>query len=121
MAAAHDSRAEGPILVQCAPFLMQCIVSGDGLMSVSNAISADDFQALEQKVLRAVGVLRHERETRAAAEAEVQRLRGELTELREQHAAASESASAELLALREERAAVKQRVEIMLHQMDELM
>ena len=97
-------------------------------MSTPNPISADEFQALEQKVLRAVEVLRREREGRAAAEAEVARLRGELGETREelaqlheQHSTANDNAAAELEALRQERAEVRQRVEMMLHQMDELM
>ena len=97
-------------------------------MSTSNPISADEFQALEQKVLRAVEVLRREREGRAAAEAETARLRGELArtreelaQLHEQHATANDNATAELEALRQERAEVRQRVEAMLHQMDELM
>lgn len=90
-------------------------------MSASNSISVDEFQALEQKVLRAVEVLRREREARAAAEAEVARLREELRELRDEHSAASDSAATELEALRQERAEVRHRVEMMLHQMDELM
>ena len=90
-------------------------------MNGSNPISADEFQALEQKVLRAVEVLRRERAARVAAEAEAARLRGELAALTKQHAAAGESAATELEALRQERAAVKQRVEMMLQQMDELM
>ena len=90
-------------------------------MSASSSISVDEFQALEQKVLRAVEVLRREREARAAAEAEVTRLRAELAQRTDEHSAASESAAAELEALRQERAEVRQRVEMMLHQMDELM
>ena len=84
-------------------------------------MSVDEFQALEQKVLRAVEVLRREREARAAAEAEVTRLRAELAQRTDEHSAASESAATELEALRQERAEVRQRVEMMLHQMDELM
>ena len=90
-------------------------------MSASNPITADEFQALEQKVLRAVEVLRRERAARAAAESEAARLREELSQMKEEHTTASESAASELEALRQERAEVRQRVELMLHQMDELM
>ncbi len=38
--------------------------------TISSGISADEFQALEQKVLRAVEIVKREREARAAAEAE---------------------------------------------------
>ena len=41
-------------------------------------MSADEFQALEQKVLRAVEIVKREREARAAAEAEVASLRAQL-------------------------------------------
>ena len=40
----------------------------------------DEFQALEQKVLRAVEIVKREREARAAAEAEVASLRQKLEE-----------------------------------------
>ena len=99
---------------------------------ISPTVSQDEFQALEQKVLRAVEIVRHEREARAAAEAAVARLQQQLSdrdaELEEykathaaeadQHKAASE---AEIAALQHERAEVRQRVEKMLQQMDELL
>ena len=65
--------------------------------------------------------MRREREARAAAEAEIARLRDELAQRTEEHSALTESAAAEVEALRQERAEVRQRVEMMLHQMDELM
>jgi chromosome segregation ATPase len=89
-------------------------------MSISTnspSISADEFQALEQKVLRAVEIVKREREARAAAEAEV-------ASLREQLAAQQTAASAnetELNTLNKEREAVRLRVEKMLQQMDELL
>ncbi len=85
--------------------------------AISPSISADEFQALEQKVLRAVEIVKREREARAAAEAEV-------VLLREQLAAqlASQSATeSELNLLNKERDTVRQRVEKMLQQMDELL
>ncbi len=80
-------------------------------------ISVDEFQALEQKVLRAVEIVKREREARAAAEAEVERLREQLNA----QAAASATAQSEISTLAKEREAVKQRVEKMLQQMDDLL
>jgi chromosome segregation ATPase len=83
----------------------------------SPSISADEFQALEQKVLRAVEIVKREREARAAAESEVASLREQLAA---QQSAASANES-ELNTLTKEREAVRLRVEKMLHQMDELL
>lgn len=81
------------------------------------AISADEFQMLEERVLRAVEVLRHERGARSAAEAEVERLHGELDRQRE----SAGQLQAGLTALQSEREQVRRRVEKMLEQMDELL
>jgi uncharacterized coiled-coil DUF342 family protein len=80
------------------------------------AISADEFQALEQKVLRAVEIVRREREARAAAEAEAASLREQLDAL----TTASNHAQSQITTLNQERDAVRARVEKMLQQMDEL-
>jgi hypothetical protein len=80
----------------------------------TSTISVDEFQALEQKVLRAVEIVKREREARAAAEAEV-------ASLRQQLAAQQTSTESELNTLTKEREAVRQRVEKMLQQMDELL
>ena len=90
-------------------------------MSTSAAISVDEFQALEQKVYRAVEIVKREREMRAAAEMEVARLKEELTAEQKEHSVTAEAAASELDALRQEREQVRQRVEKMLHQMDELL
>ena len=80
-------------------------------------ISVDEFQALEQKVLRAVEIVKKEREARAAAEAEVASLREELATYKQNvHAAETE-----LTTLNKEREAVRVRVEKMLRQIDELL
>ena len=81
------------------------------------AISIDEFQALEQKVLRAVEIVKRERESRASAEAEITSLREQIEVLTSVHA---ETASS-LQAMEKERAEVRQRVEKMLTQMDELL
>ena len=76
-------------------------------------LSFDEFQALEQKVLRAVEVVKRERAARAQAEAEVASLR---TQLEAQTALIEEQMSA----TNKERETVRSRVEGMLRQMDEL-
>lgn len=83
----------------------------------SGSIGPDEFQALEQKVLRAVEVVRCEREARAAAEAEVAALRKQLDEL----TSASNGAQNQITMLNQERETVRLRVEKMLQQMDELL
>ena len=85
--------------------------------TISPNVSADEFQALEQKVLRAVEIVKREREARAAAEAEVVNLRTQLNE-QQQLSAMAES---EINTLSKERETVRQRVEKMLEQMDELL
>ena len=114
-------------------------------MSTPAPISADEFQALETKVLRAVEIVKRERESRASAEAEVARLQQQLSELQNElsrvqhdlgeahrqnesyaaeiqhHTSTSEAAASELSNLQQERAEVRQRVEKMLQQMDELL
>lgn len=81
-------------------------------------ISFDEFQALEQKVLRAVEIVKREREARAAAEAEVATLRAQL-------AAQSAQKDSEVTTLNatltQERELIRQRIEGMLSQMDELL
>ncbi len=94
---------------------------------MSSGVSVDEFQALEQKVLRAVEIVKREREARAAAEAEVAALREQLAA--QAGAVASEvqtvqrekeAAEGQVAALNQERDAVRLRVEKMLKQMDEL-
>ena len=86
-------------------------------MESGASISPDEFQALEQKVLRAVDVVRREREARAAAEAEADSLRKQLDEL----TSASNAAQNQITTLNQERETVRLRVEKMLQQMDELL
>jgi chromosome segregation ATPase len=85
--------------------------------TVSAPVSQDEFQALEQKVLRAVEIVRREREARAAAEAEAATLREQLDAL----TVASNTAQGQITTLNQEREAVRLRVEKMLSQIDELL
>jgi chromosome segregation ATPase len=80
------------------------------------ALSADDFSALEERVMRAVAIVRRERKARAeaqerAGQAEVQ--------VREQ-AGQLENLQKELTALRAERDQVRQRVDRLLAELNGL-
>ena len=101
------------------------------LASTSSSLATDDFHALEQRVLRAIEVVRREREARVGAEAELARLKqrvaeqaAEIDRLEREHTEqrlAAEAAHTELATLNDERAEVRGRIERMLHQMDELL
>jgi hypothetical protein len=80
-------------------------------------ISVDEFQALEQKVLRAVEIIKQEREARAKAEAEIASLK---EQLEFQTLVATEAQTA-VTSLTKDRDNVRLRVEKMLQQMDELL
>jgi predicted nuclease with TOPRIM domain len=79
-------------------------------------VSADDFSALEERVLRAVALVKRERQTRVAAEE-----RATLAEtLFDEQSQRLEKTEGEVAALKAERDAVRQRVERLLSQLDEL-
>jgi chromosome segregation ATPase len=82
-----------------------------------SSLSADEFQVLEQKIRRAVEIVRRERELRAAAESEAASLREQLDSL----LVASNEAQTQITALHQEREAVRGRVERLLRQVDELL
>jgi anti-sigma factor ChrR (cupin superfamily) len=97
----------------------------------SASISVDEFQALEQKVLQTVELIKREREAKAAAEAEVIAVKAELAARTEElatHKDELESRGQEIVALRQElvqnlqreREAVRLRVEKMLASIDEI-
>lgn len=91
---------------------------------LNGTISADEFQALEAKVLQAVEMIRREREARAAVEAERNAAQGEVATLHERLRAleeANSTARTELETYHHEREAVRGRVERLLAQMDELL
>ncbi len=73
------------------------------------AMSADDFSALEERVLRAVALVKRERQARIAAEEHAARFEARLEQM-----------EGEVAALRAERDAVRQRVERLLSQLDAL-
>ncbi len=83
----------------------------------TSAISLDEFQALEEKVLRAVEIVKREREARAAAESEVANLKEQM----EFQTLVAAEAQTSINTLNQERDQVRQRVEKMLEQMDQLL
>jgi chromosome segregation ATPase len=94
------------------------------------AVSVDDFSALEERVRRAVDVVKREREARGAAEARVAELETRVTESEARAGQAEaqvqaqsplvERLESEMSALRAERDQVRQRVERLLAQLDAL-
>jgi Tfp pilus assembly protein PilO len=82
----------------------------------TTTISVDEFQALEQRVMRTVELIRSEREARASAEAEITVLK----DLLDTASAETSALTVELAALKQERTQVKTRVDAMLKQLDDL-
>lgn len=80
------------------------------------ALSAEDFSALEERILRAVNLVKLERLARAAAEERLAVIESKLGE----QAQLAEQMQKELDALRSERDKVRQRVERLLRQLDAL-
>ena len=87
------------------------------------AVSADDFAALEERIRRAVELVKRERQARAGAETRSAELEARVTQAEAQVRALSpmmEQLQNELNALRAEREQVRQRVERLLKQLDTL-
>ena len=97
---------------------------------VALAVSVDDFSALEERVLRAVEMLRHERQARAAAEVRIAEAEecaanavaqlGPLQTQLNQQTPLIEQLQNEIFSLRAERDTVRHRVERLLEQLDSL-
>jgi len=79
-------------------------------------VSADEFSALEERVLRAVNLVKRERLARTAAEDRAAQAESRLAEETE----SAKKLSSEIDSLRAEREAVRQRVEKLLAQLDAL-
>lgn len=79
-------------------------------------MAVDDFSALEERVLRAVEVVKRERAARAEAEENAGRLEKRLSE----QGALLEQTQQQLKSLEREREQVRQRVERLLKQIDEI-
>ncbi len=78
-------------------------------------IGSENFPALEQKIYKAIELLKSAREGKAAAERDTNRLREQL----EQREEDLELLRAEVVGLRREREEVRGRVEKMLKQLDQ--
>ena len=97
---------------------------------VALAVSVDDFSALEQRVLRAVEMLRHERQARAAAEVRIAEAEQSAAAANEQLGTLQsqlslqtplvEQLQSEIASLRAERDTVRHRVERLLEQLSSL-
>ena len=79
-------------------------------------VTADDFAALEQRVLRTVELLKKERDARATAEQNA----ATLQQLLDEQSAELSRVQEQVRAFEQERETVRQRVERLLHQMDEI-
>jgi len=79
-------------------------------------VSADDFSALEQRIVRAVEMVKRERQARIAAEERAAHVESQLDD----QAPRIEQLEKELHALKGERDHVRQRVERLLGQLDAL-
>jgi chromosome segregation ATPase len=105
-------------------------VTEDVAPPVALAVSSDDFSALEERVLRAVEMLRHERQARAAAEVRIAEAEecaakavaqlGPLQTQLNQQTPLIEQLQNEVSCLRSERDTVRTRVERLLEQLDSL-
>lgn len=78
--------------------------------------NTDDFSALEERVMRAVEVVKRERTARAEAEQNASRLQS----LLDAQSALLEQAKEQMRTLEREREQVRQRVERLLKQIDEI-
>ena len=83
---------------------------------IALTVSADDFSALEDRIIRAVEMVKRERQGRIAAEERAQQAETELRETTPR----IESLERELVTLKNERDHVRQRVERLLGQLDAL-
>ena len=83
---------------------------------IALTVSADDFAALEDRIVRAVEMVKRERQGRIAAEERAKQVEIEL----HQTTPRIESLERELLTLKNERDHVRQRVERLLGQLDAL-
>lgn len=79
-------------------------------------VDVDDFSALEQRVMRAVELVKTERAARAVAEESAARFQREADE----RTAELKQAQEQLRTLEQEREQVRQRVERLVKQMDEI-
>lgn len=91
-------------------------MSTPALQEAELPLGADDFSALEERVFRAVELVKSERAARSQAEENVLRLEGRL----EEQSAVLAQTQEQVRTLEQEREQVRQRVERLLKQLDEI-
>ena len=91
-------------------------MSARALPELESPVSADEFQALEEKVYKTIELLKSAREGKAIAERDLSRLREQLEDREEE----VETMRQQIVSLRREREDVRGRVEKMLKQIDAL-
>jgi hypothetical protein len=84
--------------------------------ATEEAVGADDFAALEERILRTVDLLKTERGARIAAEDQVAELQQKL----DAQTAEAQEVTEEIEAYKSERELVRTRIERLLRQLDEL-
>jgi hypothetical protein len=94
----------------------QDVLQSDSPEPAALTLSADDFSALEERVVRAVELVKRERQGRAAAEERAARAEALLSE----QSPVVDQMKHEIRSLRTERDQVRQRVERLLTQLDAL-
>lgn len=112
---AHEARSESGLETEHAlesDSQAHAAASGPGALT----LSANDFAALEERILRAVEVVRRERQARTTAEERADRAEAQVRDLSPQ----LEQLEKELNAMRLERDQVRGRVERLLGQLDAL-
>jgi septal ring factor EnvC (AmiA/AmiB activator) len=87
-----------------------------GTLSLEETVAVDDFEALEQRIMRAVELVKKERAARTNSDETAARLQSEL----ETQTATLEHTQEQVRALEKEREQVRQRVEKLLKQLDEI-
>ena len=83
---------------------------------MSSGVSVDEFQALEQKVLKAVEIVKREREARAVAEAEVASLREQLAAQSAAIVSQVEAAHSRVAAVQSEKETAESQIEALNHE-----
>lgn len=86
------------------------------LEATEATVGADDFAALEQRILRTVDLLKAERSARIAAEDQL----AELQQKFDAQASETQEIASEIEAYKSERDLVRTRIERLLRQLDEL-
>lgn len=114
--AAVAEQAEPQSAEQDTEFSPENMQEPAGEQKPAVALSADEFSALEERILRAVELVKSERRQRTAAEARLAELE---VQLREQNTQ-TEQMLKDMDVLRGERDQVRQRIERLLTQLDSL-